>query len=88
MRMLVLNTKYENFTLNGSGDIFDEKVSRNYGRTDGWQDGRAEGRTDVNQYTPTFSKRGYNKQEKASSQSNHATSHCQFSYKTLNFYLK
>ena len=25
------------------------------------KDGRTDGRTDVNQYTPTFSKRGYNK---------------------------
>ena len=40
-------TKYD-FILNGSGDIFDEKVLRNYGRTNG--------RTDVNQYT-----RGYQK---------------------------
>ena len=51
-----LYTKYEASILNGCGDIFDEKVLRNYGRTDG----RTEPRTDVNQYTPTFSKRGYN----------------------------
>ena len=59
MKQLVivyLYTKYEHFILNGSGDIFDEKVLRNYGRTGG----RTEERTDVNQYTPTFSKRGYN----------------------------
>ena len=31
---------------------------------------------------------GMNKQEKAGSQSHYATSHCQFSYKTLTFYLK
>ena len=43
-----LYTKYEVSILNGCGDIFDEKVSRNYGRTDG----RTEPRTDVNQYTP------------------------------------
>ena len=55
-----LYTKYEVSILNGCGDIFDEKVLRNYGRTDGRKDGRTEPRTDVNQYTPTFSKRGYN----------------------------
>ena len=33
---------------------------RNYGRTDGRTEGRTEPQTDVNQYTPTFSKRGYN----------------------------
>ena len=43
-----LYTKYEVSILNGCGDIFDEKVLRNYGRTDG----RTEPRTDVNQYTP------------------------------------
>ena len=31
---------------------------------------------------------GKNEQEEAGSQSHDATSHCQFSYKTLNFYLK
>ena len=55
-----LYTKYAVSILNGCGDIFDEKVLRNYvGRTEG----RTEPRTDVNQYTPTFSKRGYNKQD-------------------------
>ena len=39
-------TKCEHFILNGSGDIFDEKVLQ--------KDGRTEGRTDVNQYTPIF----------------------------------
>ena len=38
-----LYTKYEVFILNGCGDIFDEKVLRNYGRTDGWKDGRNHG---------------------------------------------
>ena len=42
--VVYLYTKCEHFILNGSGDIFDGKVLRNYGRTDG--------RTDVNQYTP------------------------------------
>ena len=46
-----LYTKYEVSILNGCGDIFDEKVLRNYG-------GRTEGRTDVNQYTPHFFKVG------------------------------
>ena len=34
-----LYTKYEVSILNGCGDIFDEKVLRNYGRTDGRTDG-------------------------------------------------
>ena len=50
-----LYTIYEHFILNGSGDIFDEKVLRNYGRTDGLM----EGWTDVNQYTPHCFKAGY-----------------------------
>ena len=33
-----LYTKYEVSILNGCGDIFDEKVLRNYGRTDGTTD--------------------------------------------------
>ena len=33
-----LYTKYEVSILNGCGDIFDEKVLRNYGRTDGRMD--------------------------------------------------
>ena len=33
-----LYTKYEVFILNGCGDIFDKKVLRNYGRTDGTTD--------------------------------------------------
>ena len=33
-----LYTKYEVSILNGCGDIFDEKVLRNYGRTDGTRD--------------------------------------------------
>ena len=53
-------------------------------------EGRTEGQTDVNQYTPhTFSKPGYNnKQENAGSKSHNATSHCQFTYKILTFYLE
>ena len=49
-----LYTKYEVSILKSCGDIFDEKVLRNYGRTDG----RTEPRTDVNQYTPHFFKAG------------------------------
>ena len=41
-----LYTKYEVSILNGCGDIFDEKVLRNYGGTDGRTDGRADGTTD------------------------------------------
>ena len=52
-----LYTKYEVSILNGCGDIFDEKVLRNYGRTDGRTD-VPEPRTDVNQYTPHFFKAG------------------------------
>ena len=33
-----LYTKYEVSILNGCGDIFDEKVLQNYGRTDGTTD--------------------------------------------------
>ena len=33
-----LYTKYEVSILNGCGDIFEEKVLRNYGRTDGTTD--------------------------------------------------
>ena len=45
-----LYIKYEVSILNGFRDIFDEKVLRNYGRTEPW--------TDVNQYTPHFFKGG------------------------------
>ena len=49
-----LYTKYEVSILNGCGDIFDEKVLRNYGRMNGTTD-RCKP-----VYPPTFSKRGYN----------------------------
>ena len=52
-----LYTKYEVSTLNGCGDIFDEKVLRNYGRTDGTTDR-------CKPVYPTFSKRGYKKMGK------------------------
>ena len=38
-----LYTKYEVSILNGCGDILDEKVLQNYGRTDGRKDGRNHG---------------------------------------------
>ena len=37
---------YEFSSLHGCGEIFDEKVLRNYGKTDGWKDGRKDGRKD------------------------------------------
>ena len=53
-----LYTKYDSSSLQGCGEIFDEKVLRNYGRTEG----RTEWRTDVNQYTPPlFQSGGINK---------------------------
>ena len=56
-----LYTKYEVSILNGCGDIFDEKVLRNYGRTDGRTDGTMDRCKPV--YPPTFSKRGYRRME-------------------------
>ena len=47
-----LYTKYEVSILDGCGDIFDEKVLRCYGITEGRTEGRMEPGTDVNQYTP------------------------------------
>ena len=41
-----LYTKYDNSSFQGYGEIFDEKVLRNYGRTDGRNDGRNDGRID------------------------------------------
>ena len=58
-----LHTKYEHSSLHGCWEIFDKKFSPKSGWTEGrnrWTDGRMGGRTDENQYTPTFSKRGYN----------------------------
>ena len=47
-----------------AGMVVEKSLTKNFhqkgdGRKDG-RDGRTEGRTDVNQYTPTFSKWGYN----------------------------
>ena len=41
IQLVVMNlyTKFEVSILNGCGDIFDEKVLRDYGRTDGMTDG-------------------------------------------------
>ena len=57
-----LYTKYEVSIVNGCGDIFDEKVLRNYGRTDGRMDGRMDGTTDRCKpvYPPLFQSRGIN----------------------------
>ena len=41
-----LYTKYEVSILKGCGDIFDEKVLRNYGRTDGRTDGTTDRKRD------------------------------------------
>ena len=63
LQLVVVNryTKYEVSILNSCGVIFDEKVLRiTEGQTEGRTEGRTEPQTDVNQYTPTFSKRGYN----------------------------
>ena len=48
IQLVVVNlyTKYEVSFLNGCGDIFDEKVLRNYGRTDGRTDGWTDGTAD------------------------------------------
>ena len=54
-----LYTKYEVSILNGCGDIFDEKVLRNYGRTDGRTDGTTDRCKPV--YPPLFQSRGIKK---------------------------
>ena len=48
IQLVVVNlyTEFEVYILKGCGDIFDEKVLRNYGRTDGRTDGRTGGTTD------------------------------------------
>ena len=55
-----LYTKYDVSILNGCGDIFDEKVLRNYGRMDGRTDGTTDRCKPVYPPPHTFSKRGYN----------------------------
>ena len=49
-------TKYEVSILNGCGDIFDEKVLRNYGRTDGRRNGTTDRCKPV--YPPLFQSGG------------------------------
>ena len=58
IQLVVVNlyTSYEVSILNGCGDIFDEKVLQNYGRTEERTERRTEPRKDVNQYTPNFFK--------------------------------
>ena len=51
-----LYTKYEVSIFNGCGDIFDEKVLRNYGRTDGRTDGTTDRCKPV--YPPLFQSGG------------------------------
>ena len=51
-----LYTKYEDSILNDCGDIFDEKVLRNYGRTDGRTDGTTDRCKPV--YPPLFQSGG------------------------------
>ena len=64
-----LYTKYEVFILNGCGDIFDEKVLRNYGRMDGRMDGTTDRCKPV--YPPLFQSGGIiNRQRNANSQQN------------------
>ena len=55
-----LYTKYEVSILNGCGDIFDEKVFRNYGRTDGRTDGTTDRCKPV--YPPLFQSGGITSQ--------------------------
>ena len=55
--LVYLYTKYQHFIFNGSGDIFDERVLRNY---EGWTEGRTDGRIDrCKPVYPHFFKGGY-----------------------------
>ena len=51
-----LYTKYDSSSLQGCGEIFDEKVLRNYGRTDGRMDGMTDRCKPV--YPPLFQSGG------------------------------
>ena len=51
-----LYTKYDSCSLQGCGEIFDEKVLRNYGRTDGRTDGMTDRCKPV--YPPLFQSGG------------------------------
>ena len=58
IQLVVVNlyTEFEVSILNGCGDIFDEKVLRNYGRTDGRTDGTTDRCKPV--YPPLFQSGG------------------------------
>ena len=51
-----LYTKYDFSSLQGCGEIFEEKVLWNYGRTDGWMDGKMDRCKPV--YPPFFQSGG------------------------------
>ena len=55
-----LYTQCDPSSLQGCGEIFDEKVLRNYGRMDGRKDGWMDGRTDICKpvYPPLFQSGG------------------------------
>ena len=62
-----LYTKYDYSSFHG----LEKSLTKNLrGRTEGRTEGRKDGCTDVNQYTPLFSKRGYNKGKIKSNESN------------------
>ena len=55
--IIYLHTKYDSSSLQGCGEIFDEKVLRNYGRTDGRKDGQKIGqrtRVDKRVFWPQY----------------------------------
>ena len=54
--IIKLYTKYDSSSLQGCGEIFDEKVLRNYGRTDGRTDGMTDRCKPV--YPPLFQSGG------------------------------
>ena len=56
-----LYTKYDSSSLHGCGEIFDEKVLRNYGRTDGQTDRMTDRCKPV--YPPLFQSGGIKKKE-------------------------
>ena len=75
IQLVIVNlfTKYEVSILNGCGDIFDEKVLRNYRRMDGRTDGKTDRTTDRCKpvYPPLFQSKGIiNIQRKVNSQQN------------------
>ena len=58
--LINLYTKYDSSSLQGCGEIFDEKVLRNYGRTDGRTDGMMDRCKPV--YPPLFQSGGIKKE--------------------------